>query len=370
MSIGSLYSPPKSDFEEDIRGWLLSKNQSTKQIVMGDFNAHSPLWGYSRDDARGDHLVDQIMAYNYVILNPPSCPPTYRSGRKVGRPDLTLCTQALYPYIENWQVIDTLFGDHYPIETTISFSIPKLPKRRFKTKNIPFTNFNKQILQECEKINFKNVKTKEEFDELYQTFKNKILKIANKNFKKKAAFKPLKIAWWSTELRVQRNKVAALYKKAKLSNYEQGPLLAYKKERAIYQKLILKQKEKAWTELCKNETNPFGITKNLAFQKFQDTQISYLPDALPTASRSETLMKLTEDIFGKSKDNEENPAIEESHDQQPFTTREIKNAIYSFNINKAPGCDQIDHRLVRNIYQSIPSVIHDMYNVLLKLFSD
>lgn len=149
MSVGSIYSPPKSDFIEDIRAWLSTTNQSTKQLVLGDFNAHSSLWGYSREDARGDHLIDQIMYHNYIILNPPSCPPTYESGGKLGRLDLSLCTQAMYPHIQNWQVLNTLYGDHYPIETKISFEIPRLPKRRYKTKNISYTNFGNKITQEC-----------------------------------------------------------------------------------------------------------------------------------------------------------------------------------------------------------------------------
>lgn len=131
--------------------------------------------------------------------------------------------------------------------------------------------------------------------------------------------------------------------------------------------MILTEKEKAWTKLCRNETNPFGLTKKLAFQQFQDSQISYLPDSSSLSSRSEVLWGLTEDIFGKSAVPSQNYNVKTSHDQQPFTEREIKNAIYSFNINKAPGYDQIDHRLIRNIYQRFPEKIHNMYNTLLDL---
>lgn len=164
-----------------------------------------------------------------------------------------------------------------------------------------------------------------------------------------------------------QNKVAALHKRAKQQNFDPAALLLYKKERAKYQKLILKEKEKAWTEMCKKETNPFGLTKKLAFDRFQDSQISYLPDSTPLASRSETLFKLTQDIFGNTNENQESLIIDKAQDQPPFTIREIKNAIYSFNINKAPGYDQIDHRIIRNIYVNIPHVINDMYNKLLEL---
>lgn len=152
VSVGSIYCPLKGDLEEDVRCWLSSRNQSSKQLLLGDFNAHSPLWSYPREDARGVLLIDQIMVHSYVILNPPSCPPTFESGGKIGRPDLSLCTQDLYPSIEGWEVLDKLYGDHYPIVTTINFEIPKLPRRRYKTKNIPFRNFNKIISREIGQI--------------------------------------------------------------------------------------------------------------------------------------------------------------------------------------------------------------------------
>lgn len=80
LSVGSLYSPPRADLENDLNDWRSAKSLSNYCLTLGDFNAHDPLWGYAREDARGRLLVDFILVDSLVILNDPACQPTYESG--------------------------------------------------------------------------------------------------------------------------------------------------------------------------------------------------------------------------------------------------------------------------------------------------
>lgn len=61
------FCPPQADFDVDVQHWLASGNQSSLQLVLGDFNDHNPLWGYSYEDARGTVLIDSLMTNNLKI---------------------------------------------------------------------------------------------------------------------------------------------------------------------------------------------------------------------------------------------------------------------------------------------------------------
>lgn len=69
LSVGSLYCPPRADFEVDLNDWNSATHLSQHCLTLGDFNAHDPLWGYSREDARGRLLIDFVLANCLVVLN-------------------------------------------------------------------------------------------------------------------------------------------------------------------------------------------------------------------------------------------------------------------------------------------------------------
>ena len=58
-TIGTQYSPPSGDLEEDLSFTQKAFPMFSKYLLfVGDFNAHSPLWGYPRDDERGRILAN------------------------------------------------------------------------------------------------------------------------------------------------------------------------------------------------------------------------------------------------------------------------------------------------------------------------
>jgi hypothetical protein len=83
---------------------------------MGDFNAHSPLWGYQTLDAKGKIVEDFISNNNLCYLNDKHMF-TYihpATGSKTSI-DLTICDPSLVVDL-SWRVHDDLCGsDHYPI---------------------------------------------------------------------------------------------------------------------------------------------------------------------------------------------------------------------------------------------------------------
>ena len=64
-------------------------------VLVGDLNAHSPLWGDVRQDSRGQMVEKLLNDYNLCLLN--TGEPTYRhhSHNSFSVPDVSICDPSL-----------------------------------------------------------------------------------------------------------------------------------------------------------------------------------------------------------------------------------------------------------------------------------
>ncbi|KAG5865406.1 hypothetical protein JTB14_013578 [Gonioctena quinquepunctata] len=97
-------------------------------VIVGDFNAHNPIWGSTRIDTRGrivDNFIDEM---NLVILN--SGEGTYLNLRSnsLSVIDLAFCSPTLAPSIQ-WKCLGDHLTDHFSI--SIEFA------SRYITQSIP-----------------------------------------------------------------------------------------------------------------------------------------------------------------------------------------------------------------------------------------
>ena len=112
LSIYNLYSPsPKALHLHAIR------LEEERRIIMGDFNSHSPSWGYPDLDAKGDEIEHWIITNQMVLINRQDEPHTYhsRAWRKTSCPDLAIATDDVAKITER-HVQQQLGGsDHKPV---------------------------------------------------------------------------------------------------------------------------------------------------------------------------------------------------------------------------------------------------------------
>ena len=87
---------------------------------MGDFNSHSPSWGYDDLDHKGDEVEDWIITHNMVLINKADDPSTPELGQQRSScPDLAIATDDVAK-ITSREVDKQLGGsDHKPIFLTI-----------------------------------------------------------------------------------------------------------------------------------------------------------------------------------------------------------------------------------------------------------
>ena len=74
ISITNCYSPPATKIE------LCKLNiEESRHLIVGDFNGHSPSWGYEDMDQRGEEIEDWMMENKLILINQPDDTPTFYS---------------------------------------------------------------------------------------------------------------------------------------------------------------------------------------------------------------------------------------------------------------------------------------------------
>ncbi|GFR65706.1 RNA-directed DNA polymerase from mobile element jockey [Elysia marginata] len=126
-TILNIYNPPANNYNPA----HLNDTEFHQTILAGDFNGHSPLWGYKDHNKTGEALENISQTTNLVILQDRDSPPTllHRAHNTLSRPDLTILSSDLH-HKHNIQVLDDIGSDHLPILTTLH----KPCSRKFERK--------------------------------------------------------------------------------------------------------------------------------------------------------------------------------------------------------------------------------------------
>ena len=116
ITVISIYYPPNSPlvFLSNLDNLI---HQVPKPcLLLGDLNAHHPIWGSRRASARGRSIEELLEKYDLTFLNDGS--PTFFSSSHLSYSaiDLSLASASIAPLFE-WRVqSDPYFSDHFPIQ--------------------------------------------------------------------------------------------------------------------------------------------------------------------------------------------------------------------------------------------------------------
>ena len=112
LSMYNLYSPPP----KALRLHAIQPEEE-RWIIMGDFNSHSPSWGYPVLDSKGDEVEDWIITNQMVLINRPNEPHTYysRAWRKTSCPDIAIATDDVAKITKRHVERQLRGSDHKPV---------------------------------------------------------------------------------------------------------------------------------------------------------------------------------------------------------------------------------------------------------------
>jgi exonuclease III len=137
LIVHNVYNPPKTSNNRQsalshVRE-ALRHHQINKQVLLGDFNLHHPLWGgLNREvtDPESEDLIDIIGDFALHNTLPPGTV-TYEEGRSQSTIDLCLVTTGLIEQVIKSEVNRSLDhdSDHLPISTTLDLTVQCLEKK-------------------------------------------------------------------------------------------------------------------------------------------------------------------------------------------------------------------------------------------------
>ena len=167
-------------------------------IIVGDFNSHSPSWGYSELDNRGEEVEEWQVLNNLQLLVNPSDEPTFYSRRwkTTSTPDLAFTSSDMSGATNRSVLPPLATSDHKPIAIMLASEVNQkgntLP--RWNYKKADWANFETLTNQFTSAINCKTHKIEKSAKE----FTRAILKAAKQSIPRGA--RQNDIPNWSEEL--------------------------------------------------------------------------------------------------------------------------------------------------------------------------
>ena len=379
LTMCSIYIPPDQNVSY-YELHSLVKELPKPILLLGDFNAHSPLWGSHKSNSKGKIIEKLLEDENLCILNDGT--PTFYSSINLSPSylDLTIIDSNLYTEF-TWNVMDENCGsDHQPILlTTRSKNTSEIQEKW----NFHKADWNKFQI-ECNKI-LTQINEQSNAEEKYSTFVQSLLQICECTIPKVKQKLNKQRPWFTNtckEYIQDRNKKLRIFR----TKPTPENLIAFKIARAKARQTIREQKRHTWQNYVSkiNSRTPINdIWKMIRKIKGNTSKSSIKQIKLAGGNYAETAKDISNEIgqcFSKNsssenyldsfkmvKDGIEKETINfETNTMEyynlPITINELTKCINETK-NTAPGPDKIHNEIIKHL----PTLT---LNTLLRIFND
>ena len=357
---------------------------TSHSILCGDFNAHHSLWNSAvQQQIRGDVLVDWFRANNCDIVNQPDISTyNHRQGSGTSILDLTLATQDIFDRVVDWAVDDNAHtgSDHEVVRFTLVLDtdnlIPSPMSNKYNWQKADWDSFNttlKSQMAESSTSFYSHLTcgTTDSLDQAAVILRDCILNSLNLHV---PLSKPCTRSkrWWNEELTILRQEMARKYRKWKCRK-ENTDHTDYKRCRNRYFRAIRDSKADCWQSFLNSARGQdiFTAVKYTRPTQSLKTPTLSLGEQHATDFDSKCNM-FTHSMFPNpptchSTYDSQDTEIDKCFPWPDITDSEVKNAIYNSAPHKAPGPDGINFLCLRQVYQSIPTPLNDLFKSLLKI---
>ena len=331
-------------------------------LLLGDFNAHNPLWGGENLDCKGETIEELIDNNPISIFNDGTF--TYHniySGSKSAI-DLSICSSNIFIDF-TWWVDDYLNGsDHFPIYLKASKNSPSSASPKWKLNEADWAEYSNDINLDREFESFQS------HIEAYDYLVEKMLSSGNANIPKtKALPRRPAVPWWNTTCSKLRRTTRKFYRQYKNSRTPEA--------KATYQRAVAKQrnyfkkvKRDSWICYINGINSQTAVRE--VWKKVRKLCGRYVPSPLPHLKVGNKLITDNEEVANKLgehfsnisspkrelvKKNQKkiditinlNSGKDESYNIR-FSYKELVNALDSAE-SSAPGEDSIVYEMVRHL---------------------
>ena len=378
VTIVNCYCPPDKNL-----GLHHIPTSEKELLILGDFNSHSPSWGYDNFNNRGEQIEDWLTENQLILINKPDDKPTHfsRAWKSTSHPDLGIATDDIHKTIEK-SVEGQLGGsDHLPIiyriETT---DPPEIPRRgaSWNYKKADWKKFAEMTNKFSEEAKINKEKN---LNENVAALTDAILRAAYCSIPRgrRKDYQP----FWSPKLQQLHNQlddarqkqdenpiqenIAAHntardeYDEEKTKTqvnswYEKTESLAMEKEHTKLWRLTKainedNQSRYSSTVLTENNTHHTGkMAANILADNFSTESLIEVPRDRAAEVRSQTRLI-------KTATKEDSPVM-----ITEFSIQELQDACGKLRSKKSPGKDGITNEMIRNLGKTALQTLLDVYN--------
>ena len=374
MRIFNVYCPPAKELSLDLMD--IPEDQC---LIVGDFNSHSEAWGYAEADRRGEEVEDWQIEKNLLLLNDPDDLPTFFSRRWLTSttPDLAFATNDVSRKATR-TILEQLGGsDHKPVKISIDMNF-----QPHQAKGLPRWNFKRANWEKFATLSdwyAEGIRNKQEhLNKKVRTLNQCILKAARESIPRGARknYQP----YWTEELQQQEDDVADAREKV-----EEDPTIenniAFKEATAKHRRTLNQETRRCWIEktqdlnLDKEGQKLWRLAKALNDEDSRSSPITLLEDGQMKTGKqaADLLMKQYAENSDLEVPADRTKEVREAQDtftgqegepemNQPFTLRELEEAMLSLKKKKAPGADQITNEMLLHLGPKAKKKLLQLYN--------
>ena len=374
----NLYLSPSKTYSK-VRIEHLLDQLPRPAVLMGDFNAHHPLWGSSSSNSRGNDLQEIFSLRNLCVLNDGTKTFVHCYHQTATSIDLTVVDPSIVLDFE-WSVLDDLHGsDHYPILLKSTLKEEEDMEERYNIKKTNWTlfedNVRGRLRDEC--VFNEGACPVESFTRLLNdAVEDSVPKTVFRNRKPK-------VPWFNNDCKVAKRR-----RKRALHRFRQAPtlanMLAYRQARARCRYIMKNAKRSSWQDFCSTldskakastvwravrrikgkKTGPSLQHLNAGGQPLTDKKaiVNLLASTLENISSVDRLNPVFKNIKTRSERRNLDFTSDESESYNvPFTLSELKESLKKSK-DTAAGPDNIHYQFLRRLPESCLQVLLNVYN--------
>ena len=378
LNVCNIYSPP----DKQIRLPSLPDHQDN-WIAVGDFNSHSPSWGYKDLNVKGEEVEDWMIVNRLVLLNKPSDTPTFysRAWCTTSSPDLAIATDDIQKIAQR-EVSAQLGGsDHRPVIITVQKQITR------ESKLPPSWNYKKADWDLYKTLTDSNTSSiqvsKLDVDKATTLFTDAILSAAQKSIPRgrRRDYKP----FWNPELDSLHKQLSDAREKMEQDPSETN-VAEHNRLKDLFEKEKTTQIQSSWQEktaslnLEKDSQRLWQLTKQLnEDNRQQRNTVLHIGDQIFTGKtaanvfakvygedstahvqqeRVREVRQETQSIQSDHRDREDSPCMTDS-----LTMQELQAALKKLKKKKSPGADGITNEMLKHLGPQAKRTLLQIFNL-------
>ena len=368
VTLINVYLSPRESITDELHALsqLLRLRHEQNIVIAGDWNSRSELWGDHVSDDRSD-LITAFAAEHALEIVPNQSPiPTFVHNND-GSSHIDFAMSRLGSELRiSVQTLDEITHDHRPLLIKLRQQSVRThePILRYNVKKANWVRFQTmlQAAPLTAMIDEQNVDCK------WDMILTAILSAADKSIPRKRSA-PRNMPFWTDELstlRVERNRArqAMMRAQAQSSSLQSTFRAAYMAANKRFKVTLKREKTRSFADFIERESS--SDPWSLAYKVCRDRVVGlrHLIESDQSRSVDDTLTSILDHFFpAKQRSTDTESSHPRAADDPPLTDHEIRNAIYSMSVDKAPGEDMITGHILRHTYEAIPDALHSMYKM-------